>query len=526
MTITLKDLKHLEVMSSLENTAPSKAPEINIKDLITEVADREPTLNEKIVSLCTKLRTDGFEKQADALETKFLAYKVAGTHLYNTHDEDGEDLIEFAHPDGEVKVEDASKDLGHVETILTEHKKLVDIVNKSPTGKLASQYADALKYITAQDVNELDTVNLQDISKKFQYMADYLQKHFTNTIEGSMLPPHARDFYGTVGVWQDLARTIATELNHAQVLPITQAMQLVKNRLQNSQSHNVQQYVTKVNHVSDIDKLVSWILGWAEDNNPMKKSASVKVAQTPDMLVFYSLYKMYKSAKQFWGDLKDKSEELIPKLESLREDSDAAKFPELIKKINNVVGSCNKIIAQYEKLSLIQGSPQGKALQLAKAKSFFSQFADALADLHTTINGVYKAVENGIGSKIYHLFAGSNFAEARTMTKSMLSTVNSFVVTLENLKEEASKSPGTGAAEKDLSLDFGAETASADVGIAQLKDWAEKLPTKNNIPAEKKQEGLNWINQQMKEFEDNKSNPDKINALMKENKAFADEWMK
>ncbi len=132
----LKDLRHLDVMASLANAKAPKPREINIKALLAEDAPaRDPGLNEKILSLCSKLRLGGFEKQADSLEGKFLAFKQADVHLYRVHDEDGEDLVNAAHPDGDVKVEDAEKGLGDVETIVSQHKKNVDVAQKESVGK-------------------------------------------------------------------------------------------------------------------------------------------------------------------------------------------------------------------------------------------------------------------------------------------------------------------------------------------------------------------------------------------------------
>jgi hypothetical protein len=80
---------------------------------------------------------------------------AANTHLYRAHDEDGEDLINAAHPDGDVNMGDGEH--GDVETILSQHKKIVDVVEKMPAGKLAS-YVDqckvalgALPLVLAQD---------------------------------------------------------------------------------------------------------------------------------------------------------------------------------------------------------------------------------------------------------------------------------------------------------------------------------------------------------------------------------------
>lgn len=94
--------------------------------------------------LADALRTKGYIKQAEAIEEKFMAYKIAEKHLYNVHDEDGPDLLEYAHPEGSPKIVDSVGGHGIVENDLSSHKKILDVVNKKPTGKLAS-IADQIK---------------------------------------------------------------------------------------------------------------------------------------------------------------------------------------------------------------------------------------------------------------------------------------------------------------------------------------------------------------------------------------------
>jgi flagellar motility protein MotE (MotC chaperone) len=164
----LKDLKHLEVMANLINSEPVAPEPIDMKSLIgCSDEAHELTTSEKILALCAKLRDGGFEKQASSLEQKFLTYKVASTHLYRAIDEDGEDLVNAAHPDGEHKVEDASDDLGTVETLLTKHKKIVDVVNKTPTGKLSAylpRIHSVIKHAAAPTNDELTKLRQSALS--------------------------------------------------------------------------------------------------------------------------------------------------------------------------------------------------------------------------------------------------------------------------------------------------------------------------------------------------------------------------
>lgn len=107
-------------------------------------------LSNNIIKLCSGLRARGMEKIAEELESKFINYKRAES-LYETSKETGDDLIDSAHPDGSHKLEDVDGD-ATVETILDQHKKHLEVINKKPTGKLttANQIIDAVKLSLGQ----------------------------------------------------------------------------------------------------------------------------------------------------------------------------------------------------------------------------------------------------------------------------------------------------------------------------------------------------------------------------------------
>lgn len=115
--------------------------------------DVSPTenLTENIIKLCAGLRKSGMNKVADELETKFVAYKQANT-MYDVHNEKGEDLVDAAHPKGGHKMENVEGD-ALVETILEKHLKMLDVVNKKPSGKLASHQdiLNAVKVVLGEE---------------------------------------------------------------------------------------------------------------------------------------------------------------------------------------------------------------------------------------------------------------------------------------------------------------------------------------------------------------------------------------
>lgn len=132
------------VAKYLEKIAVEKGlviPETHKK--VSEVAAKLNTLKpgknlgENVIKLCNALRSQGFSKYADEVESKFLQYKTA---QYNVVKETGDDLINGAHPEGSPKLPDMDGD-STIENILEQHKKIQQVINKQPTGKLAAKDA-------------------------------------------------------------------------------------------------------------------------------------------------------------------------------------------------------------------------------------------------------------------------------------------------------------------------------------------------------------------------------------------------
>lgn len=145
-------------MRSLEKIAINKG--LVKQEPLTKMASVQNDLNpsenltENILKLCSGLRQSGFDKQAEELERNFLTYKKANS-LYGVHKEKGEDLIDQAHPKGGHKLLDVEGD-ALVETILERQLKMLDVINKKPTGKLAnhSDILHAVKVVIAAETIE------------------------------------------------------------------------------------------------------------------------------------------------------------------------------------------------------------------------------------------------------------------------------------------------------------------------------------------------------------------------------------
>ena len=110
------------------------------------------TLSDNLFGLVSSLRDKGLVAEANSLEDKFYQFKTAEKHLYKCFEEDGSDLLDFAHPDGEFEVAPAKDGLGRVETLESGHAKMVEMVQKQPTGKFASLVSEILGVKTAQEV--------------------------------------------------------------------------------------------------------------------------------------------------------------------------------------------------------------------------------------------------------------------------------------------------------------------------------------------------------------------------------------
>lgn len=108
----------------------------------------------KILKLSNQLRSKGYNKYADEIEYKFLLLKKSSSDLYSVFKETGESLLEDAHPEGSVKMEDAKDEGGVVETLLDQKKKIEKAVDKEPTGKLSANQAASL--IKKSDISWTD----------------------------------------------------------------------------------------------------------------------------------------------------------------------------------------------------------------------------------------------------------------------------------------------------------------------------------------------------------------------------------
>jgi hypothetical protein len=172
--MTYKHIKFADspVMRSFERVAYEKGMFKNEPEMLKKEAsapDLSPTENlmENVLKLCSGLRMHGFDKQADELETNYVMYAQAAV-------EKGEDLIHDAHP----KTKHIEGIDSIFENILDKHLKFILVVNKKPSGKLASSkdIINAVKIALADSIYELRNKEAKKIADKTQSLLVNLTK--------------------------------------------------------------------------------------------------------------------------------------------------------------------------------------------------------------------------------------------------------------------------------------------------------------------------------------------------------------
>lgn len=171
MSLKTKKFNDSVVMKSFKHLALEKGmikPE-EIKKEAKAVLDLNPVedFTSNVMKLIAGLRKDGLEKFANDLEDHFVNYKMAESS-YGVHKETGDDLVDMAHPKGSHKLEGVLGD-ATIETILDNHLKMMQIVNKKPSGKLSSakEIINAVKVSLAEDEMDIKRKNaaIKEIKK-------------------------------------------------------------------------------------------------------------------------------------------------------------------------------------------------------------------------------------------------------------------------------------------------------------------------------------------------------------------------
>jgi hypothetical protein len=107
-------------------------------------------LDANLLRLASLLRAESLVSYATNLEERFVNYKVAKTNLYKAFKETGESFLEEAHPEGDPVLTDNPE--GMIEGLTTKHKKIVDMIQKQPTGKYAGTQVVPTKKFSADHI--------------------------------------------------------------------------------------------------------------------------------------------------------------------------------------------------------------------------------------------------------------------------------------------------------------------------------------------------------------------------------------
>lgn len=174
MTFKNIDFYDSPVMRNLARMAIEKG---TIKPSVKSMVKQASTIEVKsgnflidISKLANGLRAKGFARDAESLEQKFLLFKKAEKAVYN-------ELLEFAHPDGDVHIADAKDNNGDVETKESAHEKILSVINKSPTGKQAKLINNALESIKLAFDPIYDKDSGTKGSQPFGWADKYIEMH-------------------------------------------------------------------------------------------------------------------------------------------------------------------------------------------------------------------------------------------------------------------------------------------------------------------------------------------------------------
>lgn len=149
----------------LKDTMPA------LKEVSTPEQSKEFIMNPKtsaviisrLVALANDLDAMGAEDAALAVDRRLVLYKEAVDKLYDVHGETGDKLVEMAHPGGGPVLVPAKDEGGKVETIVEEHKKMVDRSTKKPTGKIAEVIQKLVVRANAlEDAGEIEAARAVD----------------------------------------------------------------------------------------------------------------------------------------------------------------------------------------------------------------------------------------------------------------------------------------------------------------------------------------------------------------------------
>lgn len=231
MTFKHSKFEDSVVMRNLVRIAKKKGM---IKDPIQKVAsklDLTPTedLFENVLKLASGLRANGFEVQANELESNLMLYKRAKVEG---------DIIEEAHPKGGLEFKDV---LGHPKfhTLIEQQMKMVDVAFKEPNGKLAKaeDIIKAVKKIFAKKDLTPDEAKARSIAINFGALIDTVnrQNNLSVTLDVVNMAREGWNFTNIdeilIGYKQNIWKLIGSDQADVSVPNLKQAGDVLKQTL-------------------------------------------------------------------------------------------------------------------------------------------------------------------------------------------------------------------------------------------------------------------------------------------------------
>lgn len=150
-----------EIMRSYHRVAKEKGwvqPEVMVKQASVKDIDLSSG-NDLFVDCCKLaqvLRIKGYVKQANDLEQKIMNLKLAEKSIYD--EVEPSDILELAHPDGDVTIVEALNGYGDVETPTSQHNKILDAVKAvKKNSNLIKCAKSILKIAQVSVVQAIDT---------------------------------------------------------------------------------------------------------------------------------------------------------------------------------------------------------------------------------------------------------------------------------------------------------------------------------------------------------------------------------
>lgn len=230
-SVTMRSLERVAREKGwINNTPLSKVASFDNKDLSVSI-----NLTENIIKLCNGLREYGLELYANEVEQKFIDYKKAQT-LYETSKENGNNLIDAAHPKGSHKLDNIDGD-SIIETIVDQHLAHIKVIEKKPTGKLtsSSDIINSVKMVLAQRLPPPNPNLLSMLSNLVIELADKLDsiiakanitnklreaeiKQYIRFIRDISLNPSSNNIVRIISTIQLIRKTLRKELMNNQDL--------------------------------------------------------------------------------------------------------------------------------------------------------------------------------------------------------------------------------------------------------------------------------------------------------------------